>query len=124
MTPARRRQQHDATHHAQATLYTRGRPESAGYVSAASRDTIRPPVRVDNLRLPDAGLPPPGVHRPAASPLPLTLPQPQPVAGAVGRVNCTVAPGPSCGTAHNRPPCCSTIVRLIASPLPSPCFWG
>jgi hypothetical protein len=115
MTPARRRQQHDAPHHAQATLYTRGRREPAGYVSAAYRHTIRHSVRVDNLCLQYAWLPPPVVHRPAASP------RPQPASGAVRRVNCTVTPGPSCGTAQSRPPCCSTIVRLIASPIPSPC---
>ena len=31
-----------------------------------------------------------------------------------------VVPGPSFGTTQSRPPCCSTIVRLIESPSPIP----
>lgn len=38
----------------------------------------------------------------------------------VKRVNWNVAPGPSFGIAHNRPPWFSTIERLIAKPIPIP----
>ena len=39
-----------------------------------------------------------------------------------GRVNSKVAPWSLFGVAHNRPPCASTIVRLIESPSPIPSF--
>jgi hypothetical protein len=42
------------------------------------------------------------------------------VAVAVGTVNAKVVPGPALGSAHNRPPCASTIERLMARPMPIP----
>src|SRR6266404_1546187 len=38
-----------------------------------------------------------------------------------GSVNRNVAPGPEFGVAQIRPPCDSTIERLIAKPMPVPC---
>src|SRR5215469_4323806 len=38
-----------------------------------------------------------------------------------GSVKLNVAPRPSLGVAHKRPPCDSTIERLIARPMPEPC---
>src|SRR5437016_2174100 len=41
---------------------------------------------------------------------------------ASGRLNKKVAPGPWFGSAHNRPPCDSMIMREMAKPMPMP--WG
>jgi len=63
-------------------------------------------------------------HREAAPGIPNHVP----VAGicgvsaAVGKVKWNVAPRPSLAVAHNRPPCDSTIERLMANPMPLP--WG
>jgi PIN domain len=40
---------------------------------------------------------------------------------AVGKVKWKVAPRPELALAHKRPPCDSTIERLIAKPMPEPC---
>src|SRR6266849_8012614 len=62
-------------------------------------------------------------HREAAPGIPNHVP----VAGicrisaAVGRVKWNVAPRPSLAAAHNRPPCDSTMERLMANPMPLPC---
>ena len=39
----------------------------------------------------------------------------------VGKVKRNVAPRPSLAAAHNRPPCDSTMERLIANSIPLPC---
>src|SRR5207249_5947312 len=41
-------------------------------------------------------------------------------AGPTGRENWKMAPCGSFGVAHSRPPCASTMERLIASPMPMP----
>ena len=40
---------------------------------------------------------------------------------AVGKVKWKVVPRPELALAHKRPPCDSTIERLIAKPMPEPC---
>ena len=40
---------------------------------------------------------------------------------SVGKVKRKVAPRPSLAVAHNRPPCDSTMERLMANPIPLPC---
>src|SRR6267142_4624874 len=63
-------------------------------------------------------------HREAAPGIPNHVP----VAGtcrvsaAVGKVKWNVAPRPLFAVAHKRPPCDSTMERLIANPMPLP--WG
>src|ERR1700683_3145340 len=39
----------------------------------------------------------------------------------IGRVKRKVAPTPLLAVAHNRPPCDSIMVRLMAKPMPLPC---
>src|SRR6266852_1791234 len=39
----------------------------------------------------------------------------------VGKVKWNVAPRPSLTAAHKRPPCDSTMERLMANPMPLPC---
>src|SRR6201987_2863059 len=40
---------------------------------------------------------------------------------SIGKVKWKVAPRPPLVVAHNRPPCDSTIERLMANPIPLPC---
>jgi len=62
-------------------------------------------------------------HREAAAGIPNHVP----VAGtcrvpaAAGKVKWNVAPRPLFAVAHKRPPCDSTMERLIARPIPDPC---
>src|ERR1700733_13021580 len=46
------------------------------------------------------------------------------VSAAVGKVKWNVAPRPLFAVAHKRPPCNSTMERLIDNPMPLPCGLG